>query len=91
MIPSFYHSFFLACFLGWAYAYAAQSQYKVSIEWKGRPVFLARFLGVGVRLGLLFAVSVCCILFVGCHVETFGAGIAAGYMSFVLFQVVKWM
>jgi hypothetical protein len=91
MIPSFYFSFFLACLFGWAYAYGAQSQYKVSIEWKGRPVFLARFLGVGMRLGLLFAVSVCCVLFWGCHVEAFGAGIAAGYMSFVLCQVVKWM
>jgi hypothetical protein len=89
MIFSFYLSVFIGFILGLGYAGAMRQYHTVAVLARSR--FLARFLGVGMRLGLLFGVSTCCVLWGGCSVEALGAGIAAGYMSFTLWQVYTWM
>jgi hypothetical protein len=91
MIFSFSLSIFIGFILGLLYAHAARLQYELSMRVMQRSVFVVRFLGVGLRLGVLFGVSTCCVLWGGCSVEALGAGIAAGYMSFTLWQVYTWM
>lgn len=78
--------------LGYLYAFMAHNQLTVSLTRAGKPLFVARFIGIGLRLGVLFTLSALFIFFTGCSSLLLGMGIAGGFMSFYIVQVLLlWM
>ena len=78
--------------LGLLYALMLQNQFTISLYRAGKPLFVARFIGIGLRLGVLFALSALFAYFSGCNIPLLGISIAGGYISFYMVQVVLlWM